>query len=103
VEHAKCAQACMAKGLPIGFLADDGTVYQLVGPEHEPIVEAVSKWAGKKCSLTGMVIEHHGIKAIELASITDVSTYVCSMHPEVRQGGPGECPNCGMALVIEKK
>jgi P-type Cu+ transporter len=25
-------------------------------------------------------------------------TYVCPMHPEVRQLGPGICPKCGMAL-----
>jgi Cu+-exporting ATPase len=24
--------------------------------------------------------------------------YVCPMHPEVRQSGPGTCPKCGMAL-----
>jgi Cu+-exporting ATPase len=27
--------------------------------------------------------------------------YVCPMHPEVRQAGPGTCPKCGMALVPE--
>ena len=25
--------------------------------------------------------------------------YVCPMHPEVRQEGPGQCPKCGMTLV----
>jgi len=28
-------------------------------------------------------------------------TYVCPMHPEVRQNGPGDCPKCGMHLVPE--
>jgi len=28
-------------------------------------------------------------------------TYVCPMHPEVRQDGPGACPKCGMALEPE--
>ena len=27
--------------------------------------------------------------------------YVCPMHPEVRQKGPGACPKCGMALEPE--
>ena len=27
--------------------------------------------------------------------------YVCPMHPEVRQRGPGTCPKCGMALEPE--
>jgi Cu+-exporting ATPase len=29
------------------------------------------------------------------------ATYVCPMHPEVRQEGPGACPKCGMALEPE--
>jgi P-type Cu+ transporter len=29
------------------------------------------------------------------------ATYVCPMHPEVRQVGPGSCPKCGMALEPE--
>lgn len=28
-------------------------------------------------------------------------TYVCPMHPEVRQNTPGSCPKCGMTLVPE--
>jgi Cu+-exporting ATPase len=27
--------------------------------------------------------------------------YICPMHPEVRQVGPGHCPKCGMALEPE--
>jgi len=28
--------------------------------------------------------------------------YICPMHPEVRQEGPGSCPKCGMALEPER-
>lgn len=28
--------------------------------------------------------------------------YICPMHPEVRQKGPGSCPICGMALEVEE-
>jgi len=27
--------------------------------------------------------------------------YTCSMHPQIRRGEPGSCPNCGMALEPE--
>jgi hypothetical protein len=27
--------------------------------------------------------------------------YVCPMHKNVRQTGPGKCPECGMALIPE--
>ena len=31
----------------------------------------------------------------------ETGVYICPMHPEVRQNGPGECPKCGMALEPE--
>jgi Cu+-exporting ATPase len=31
----------------------------------------------------------------------DATGYICPMHPEVRQNGPGDCPKCGMHLVPE--
>ena len=32
---------------------------------------------------------------------TEGRTYTCPMHPEVRQGAPGDCSKCGMALEPE--
>ena len=29
----------------------------------------------------------------------ETALYVCPMHPEVQQDGPGDCPKCGMHLV----
>lgn len=31
----------------------------------------------------------------------DKAIYVCPMHGDVRQPGPGKCPTCGMALLPE--
>jgi Cu(I)/Ag(I) efflux system membrane fusion protein len=36
-------------------------------------------------------------RTVEPAAAPEVWT--CSMHPQVRQPGPGQCPICGMALV----
>jgi len=33
-----------------------------------------------------------------VASAPEGTEYICPMHPEVRQIGPGSCPKCGMAL-----
>ena len=33
--------------------------------------------------------------------MAESNMYVCPMHPSVRQAGPGQCPNCGMALLPE--
>ena len=27
------------------------------------------------------------------------STYICSMHPDVKMDKPGDCPKCGMTLI----
>ncbi len=35
------------------------------------------------------------------ASQSEDLIYTCPMHPEVRQSGPGSCPECGMHLVLE--
>lgn len=42
-------------------------------------------------------------KADKLAApeAADAGIYTCPMHPDVRQEGPGGCPDCGMALEPE--
>lgn len=73
-EHAKCAQGCISKGLPIGFMAADGTVYLIIGKEHESASTAVAAFVGKKSTITGFVKESKGMKAIELVSIADAKS-----------------------------
>ena len=68
-DHAKCPPACMGKGLPIGFLTADGTIYLIIGKDHESANAAVTEWVGKQSMLTGYVKEQKGMKAIELVSI----------------------------------
>jgi hypothetical protein len=29
------------------------------------------------------------------------AAYVCPMHADIRQSGPGKCPKCGMELLPE--
>lgn len=38
----------------------------------------------------------------EVSSADKEKIYVCPMHPEIRQKGPGSCPICGMALEPEE-
>ncbi|HEX5132163.1 MAG TPA: hypothetical protein VFX92_06735 [Candidatus Krumholzibacteria bacterium] len=69
-EHAKCANSCLAKGLPIGFLTADGTVYMIVGSDHTPANDMVKDWVGKQSTITGKLMQHKGMKAIDIASIS---------------------------------
>ena len=38
-------------------------------------------------------------QAHHVAHTSEVITYVCPMHSEVRQEGLGDCPKCGMHLI----
>lgn len=67
-DHAKCAAKCINKGLPIGFMSD-GVVYLIIGKEHNSAAEMVAQYAGMQSVLTGKLIEHDGVKAIEIESI----------------------------------
>jgi len=42
--------------------------------------------------------KHEGHNHSE-TEIIDKTTYTCSMHPQIRQNEPGDCPICGMDLV----
>jgi hypothetical protein len=71
-DHAKCATACINKGLPIGFLSN-GEVYLITGKDHGPVASMVADFAGKKSTIKGTLMEHNGMKAIELISIAPAS------------------------------
>lgn len=71
MDHAKCANGCIKKGLPVGFLSADGIMYIMVGKDHEPINAMVADFAGKKSTVTGTVKDAKGFKAFELATIAE--------------------------------
>ena len=73
-DHAKCANSCIKKGLPIGFLSSDGTLYVITGKDHESANTMVADFAGKKSTITGTVREQNGMKAIEIATIAEAKT-----------------------------
>lgn len=72
LEHAKCAKSCIRKGLPIGFLSN-GEAYVIIGKEHESAKDLVVDFAGIQSRLTGMLIEHDGVKAIEFIKIEELT------------------------------
>lgn len=46
---------------------------------------------------------HHNVRSESTSeNISPDAFFICPMHPEVRQKGPGSCPICGMALEPEK-
>jgi len=52
--------------------------------------------------LYGFASAHDG-HAISLQQKQQPVVYTCPMHPEIQSKTPGNCPKCGMKLVIQKK
>ena len=68
-EHAGCANACLSRDVPAGFLADDGTLYLLINEKSVSVKEKVAGKAGKKVTVHGKVVDRSGLKALQLSSV----------------------------------
>jgi len=60
------------------------------------VVAAASFWLGRS-TRPGVAAPAPGARAPAAAPVAEVWT--CSMHPQVRLGGPGDCPICEMPLI----
>jgi hypothetical protein len=56
---------------------------------------------GMNHSMPGMQHDH-GSAATQPATTRAVAIYTCTMHPEVVSDKPGNCPKCGMKLVLKQ-
>ncbi|MFN4179764.1 MAG: heavy metal-binding domain-containing protein [Armatimonadota bacterium] len=110
--HAKCATACINKGLPMGVLTKDGKL--LVALEDHANANAyqqLKKFVAKTVTVTGVVISRSGVTGIAVQKVSGVETaktpsakptkvqYVCPMGCIPPQDKPGNCSKCGMKLV----
>ena len=68
-DHAKCAETCLKKGIPAGFLGSDGVFYLLLGDDHNAANDKVATFAGKPSEISGTLLEQNGVKAIMVKSI----------------------------------
>lgn len=51
----------------------------------------------ENAATTGAPMSADSAAANSMAAI-----YTCPMHPEVTSGKPGQCPKCGMDLVVKE-
>ncbi|MBK6316686.1 MAG: hypothetical protein IPF53_20965 [Blastocatellia bacterium] len=68
-DHAGCANACISRGVPAGFITDDGTLYVLLDEKPISVKEKVAGLAGKTVTVTGFPVERNGIKGLQLQSV----------------------------------
>ena len=68
-KHAGCAEACISRGVPAGFLAGNGSLYVLLDEKMTSVKEKVAGKVGKPAKATGFVVEKDGMKLFKLVSI----------------------------------
>ena len=102
-DHAHCAHSAEAAGPetdPVcGMKVDPETARHSF--EHDGKTHYFCS-AGCRAKFAGDP-EHYlaGRHREPMADAPEGAIYTCSMHPQVRQIGPGSCPICGMALEPE--
>ncbi len=68
-KHTACANSCIARGVPAGFLADDGTLYVLFDEKPFSVKDKVAGLADVPATLKGTPVVRGGIKGIQIKSI----------------------------------
>lgn len=68
-KHTACSNACIARGVPAGFLAEDGKLWVLFGEKPFSVKETVAGMADVPAILTGTPVEQGGIRGIQIQSI----------------------------------
>ena len=67
--HTACSNACIARGVPAGFLAEDGTLYVLFEQKPFSVKDKVAGFADVPARLTGTPVVRSGIKGIQMKTI----------------------------------
>jgi hypothetical protein len=73
-DHTGCANACIARGVPAGFLTDDGVLYVLFGATPHSVKETVKDLADVPAKATGTPVVRGGVKGLQLKSIEKVAS-----------------------------
>jgi hypothetical protein len=68
-KHTACANACIDRGVPAGFLTEDGTLYVLFDEKPFSVKDKVAGLADVPATLKGTPVVRAGIKGIQIKSI----------------------------------
>lgn len=68
-DHAGCANACISRDVPAGFVTEDGTLYVLLNERPVSVKDKVAGLAGKTVTVTGFAVERNGVKGLQLQSV----------------------------------
>ena len=68
-KHTACSNACIARGVPAGLLAEDGTLYVLFEEKPFSVRDRVAGLADVPVIVTGTPVTRSGVKGIQIAAI----------------------------------
>jgi hypothetical protein len=68
-KHTACSHACIARGVPAGFLAEDGKLWVLFGEKPFSVKDTVAGMADVPAIVTGIQVERAGVRGIQIKSI----------------------------------
>jgi hypothetical protein len=68
-KHNSCSRACIEKGVPAGFLTDDGTLYLLFDQRPGSVKDKVVGLIDVPAILKGTPMTRGGVKGIQIKSI----------------------------------
>lgn len=67
--HTACSNACIARGVPAGLLAEDGTLYVLFEQKPFSVKERVAGLADVPVTVTGTPVVRSGVRGIQIKTI----------------------------------
>ena len=68
-QHTACANACIARGVPAGLLAEDGTLYVLFEEKPFSVKDRVAGLADVPVEVKGLSVLRSGVRGIQVKSI----------------------------------
>jgi hypothetical protein len=68
-KHTACSNSCIARGLPVGFLAEDGSLYVLFEEKPVSVKDRVAGLADVLIRVTGTTVTRNGVKGLQIKSV----------------------------------
>ena len=73
-KHKECGTKCVANGMPMGLLTNDGRLYLLtMDHDNADPYNQLKEWVGSMVVVTGTPLERSGIKAIDVTGAKPVA------------------------------
>jgi len=71
-KHTACANSCIARGVPAGLLADDGTLYVLFEEKPFSVKDRVAGLADVAVETKGISVVRGGVRGLQVKSIDKI-------------------------------